>query len=199
MDSIPERLAVAGSPCTLFHRTTSYPLLKIIVNDKGNRQNACMKTIQLQRGLVAIVDDEDFKMVSEFKWWAGGHKKRLYSHGYYRKSYNSRLTQYMHRLVMKAPRGMDVDHINHNTLDNRKSNLRLATRSQTNQNRIGTKRYKGVYFDRDRKGKRWRANIKIFKRVKYLGRYATAAEAATAYNKAAIKEFGEFAYLNKVD
>lgn len=101
---------------------------------------------------------------------------------------------YMHRLLTEAPDGIDVDHANGNGLDNRRGNLRLATRSQ-NQGNMRTrrgKRFKGVTFYK-RTGK-WMARIQH----RHLGYFETEEEAAAAYNEAAAETWGEFARLNEV-
>lgn len=105
----------------------------------------------------------------------------------------------LHRLIMDAPAGILVDHINQDTLDNRKSNLRLATRSQNMGNRakhMGKSKYKGVCWIEKRQ--RWIAQIFTDGKRRQLGRFETEVDAAMAYNKAASEFFGEFAYLNTI-
>ena len=108
----------------------------------------------------------------------------------------------MHQLIMQRPKGLDVDHINHDGLDNRKINLRLCTRSQNSQNkrirRDSNSGYKGV----TPVGRKWAAYIgdpqtpATRKRQIRLGTFATREEAALAYNKAARELYGAFAQLN---
>lgn len=106
----------------------------------------------------------------------------------------------MHRVVMGVERGdsRTVDHRNHNTLDNRKSNLRVCTTLENNRNtsnRIGSvSKYLGVVLDK-RSG-RWRARITIDGRRQPLGHYSNEIDAAIAYDRAALKHFGEFANPN---
>lgn len=105
------------------------------------------------------------------------------------------------RQIMNAPQGVEVDHINRDPLDNRRENLRLATRSQNNTNRdvCGKSGYKGVYLiDYKNKTNPWLACLWRGNKRSYLGVFKTKEEAAAAYNRAAIKEFGEFACLNKL-
>ncbi len=102
----------------------------------------------------------------------------------------------MHRIIMNAPVGKQVDHINHNGLDNRKENLRLATPAQNQANqklsKANTSGFKGVSFDK--KKKKWAAYIG--KQSRNLGRFLDIRDAARAYNDAAKLAYGEFAKLN---
>ena len=105
----------------------------------------------------------------------------------------------MHREILKAPDGIYVDHINRNGLDNRKANLRLATRQQNARNTPKTRRtthskYTGVSL-RARHGK-WCATIFANGRNTHLGHFDNQLDAAKAYDKAAKKHYGEFAVLN---
>jgi len=104
----------------------------------------------------------------------------------------------MHREMMNAPAGMLVDHRNGDNLDNRRSNLRLATPTENSCNRRkktgGSSRYKGVTFNR-RSGK-WFARIRIHGKCIFLGTFESEVEAARAYDAAAKKYHGEFACLN---
>lgn len=156
--------------------------------------------IQLTQGKVAVVDTADYGLVSQYKWhamkvphvddlwyattnvYAGGRQARVY----------------MHRLIMNAPKGVEVDHANHNGLDNRRENLRLASRSQNHGNmrkiRGTTSRYKGVCWYK-RNGK-WGARIQPRSTFIHLGYFDSEEEAARAYDAAAIRYFGEFARLN---
>lgn len=140
------------------------------------------KEITLTQGKKAIVDD-DFQET----------KKYYFSHGY---AVNKHV--YMHREIMNAPSGMDVDHINGNTLDNRKENLRICTRSQnkmnTSRRKGNTSGYKGVCFDNT--NKKWLATITINGKLKHIGLFQDAKSAAIAYDKKAKELFGDFAKLN---
>ncbi len=106
----------------------------------------------------------------------------------------------MHRQIMNAPPGMDVDHQDHNTLNNQRANLRVCTRTQNNANsrkRNGcTSRFKGVYWYRERK--RWLVQITTAGRTNTLGYFEDEVEAACAYNAAALEQFKEFALLNTI-
>ena len=100
----------------------------------------------------------------------------------------------MHRVILNAPPGREVDHINRNGLDNRRSNLRLATHAQNEANKPPRGEYKGAYWCK--KSGRWRASIRVDGRLRHMGRFATREEAARVYDDAALEAFGEFAYLN---
>jgi hypothetical protein len=109
----------------------------------------------------------------------------------------------MHRFLLLPERGVLVDHINGDGLDNRRMNLRLANHSQNAANRCkpqrsrSTSRYKGVFFEASgKRKKRWRALIKVDGQTIHLGSYSEEIEAAVAYDIAAKKHFGEFAKLN---
>ena len=127
----------------------------------------------------------------------GGWVPRSDQHGLRRK----RATLQIHRLITEAPKGMHVDHINGNPLDNRKSNLRICTHAENQRNRGANKNntsgYKGVSWHK--RNKKWACQIKHNYKKIHVGNYATPEEAARAYDAKA-KEFqGEFAYLNFPD
>lgn len=104
----------------------------------------------------------------------------------------------MHRWILGAQLGVEVDHKNGDKLDNRKGNLRPANASQNRANsklyKSSTSGFKGVSFDK--KKKKWRAYLVIGKKQKWLGHFSTAEEAARAYDAAAREHFGEFARSN---
>lgn len=103
---------------------------------------------------------------------------------------------YLHRLIMKAPKGMVVDHINGDRFDNRKCNLRICTQAENMRNRkpnAGVK-YKGVRL----KYSRFEARIGVGKKQIFIGKFDTEIEAAMAYNEAAVKFHGEYARLNEI-
>lgn len=155
-----------------------------------------MKEITLSNGMIAKVDDQDYERLSAHAWHydpkGGGYARALVGGRECRK-----LLQ-MHRVVMDAPEGVQVDHINGDGLDNRRCNLRLASRSQNQQNIFvaptNQTGYKGVHWDAS-KGK-YRAQIMKDKRRYRLGRFDSPEEAAQAYDAAARELFGEYSRLN---
>lgn len=153
-----------------------------------------VKKIPLTQGKFAIVDDCDFHWLSQIKWQ---FQKSGYAIGVLFGRRKTLKKVYMHRLILLAPDTVEVDHKNHNGLDNRRKNLRTATRKQQNANKrkfSGTSIYKGVNLRRDKL--KWCAQIKSNGKAKYLGSFDTEEEAARVYNEYAAEEFGEFAHLN---
>jgi hypothetical protein len=154
-----------------------------------------VRGIKLTQGKVAIVDDEDYEDLSKYPWRY--NKKLGYAMGHVTIDEKDK-TVYMHRFITNAPRNVMVDHENRNKLDNRKSNLRVATGSQNQCNRELPKNnksgYKGVSFNLSKQ--RWRAYIRFNKKCKMLGSFNTAEEAALAYDQAARHLHGDFAFLN---
>lgn len=157
-----------------------------------------MIEIPLTQGQFALIDDEDFELVSQFKWYAAWnpHTKSFYAQTNTKKKFGKQRTIRMHRLIMGAESGIQVDHANLNTLDNRKStNLRFANRSENSRNRrkrVDNKTgYKGVALDK--RCNKWIARIvQDGKRVE-IGYYTTPEDAYAAYCEAALKFHGEFA------
>lgn len=153
------------------------------------------KEIKLTQSMVALVDDDDFEMLNQYQWYPA---PRRTSDSCDAMTTINKKTVYMHRMIMNASRGQDVDHINHDTLDNRKANLRLCSRSQNLANtpkyRTNTSGFKGV--SRARGANRWVASIMVNGAKQRLGIFDDPAEAARAYDNAARDGFGEFAYTN---
>ena len=157
-----------------------------------------MKTIPIsRRNMLALVDDEDFPGLSRVPWYlTGGYAVRTEG------GRKRRHTVFMHRRILGLPDvikgGVFVDHINGNKLDNRKSNLRMASWSQNCANRglqkNNTSGFKGV----TRIPERWRAAIKVNGKDYSLGCFDSREAAAKAYNEAATRFFKEFARLNSL-
>src|SRR5665647_1111605 len=139
-----------------------------------------MKTIKLTQGQVAIVDDEDFEELNKYRWCASEGKRTFYA---VRTPRESKLNARMHRVICSVPKGMQVDHIDGNGLNNCKSNLRIVTSRQNNQNRHIKKSsiYPGVsWYNRDKK---WRSEIGINGKAKHIGYFEIEADAYDAYLK----------------
>lgn len=156
-----------------------------------------MKTIGLNNGKFAMVDDEDYIFLSQWKWQAKKHRNTYYAVRTIHVKRKSVGVIWMHRVINKTPTGLVTDHIDRNGLNNQKSNLRTSSISENNRNSMyknGTSKYKGVGF----KGNKWRARISVNKKQIHLGVFKSQEDAAIAYNNAAIKYHGEFAYLNEI-
>lgn len=160
-----------------------------------------MREIELTQGKIALVDDEDFERVNQFKWRAHFNGYHWYARRDIRLENGKRTVQHMHRFVRGIEHGdpRQVDHINRSeTLDNRRSNLRIATRSQNLQNRDkqknNTSGWKGVCWHKA--SKKWVAKINHQGKRFDLGLFDTTTAAAAAYNDAALMFHGKFAVLN---
>lgn len=157
-----------------------------------------MKIIPLTKGRVALVDDEDFELLNQWSWCINKDGQWPYAIRRQRNAIPNTIV--MHRLLMGFPQGMEIDHIDGNTLNNQKSNLRICSSRQNKQNRRMTTRnssgYKGVFYA-IHPHNRWRAVISINGKTKHLGHFLDPRMAAMSYDEAAIKHFGEFAKTNK--
>jgi hypothetical protein len=152
-----------------------------------------MRTIQLTKGYVAVVSDEDYERVSAHKWCATETKSNVYGIRKVHTSEGRTTSQLLHRFIMGVTDPeIEVDHEDHFGLNCQRHNLRVATRTQNNGNMRkthGTSQYKGVSWDSGRK--LWRAWL-----GKHLGRFTDEIDAALAYDSAARETFGEFALCN---
>lgn len=157
-----------------------------------------MKQIKLTQGQVAMVDNEDYDELNAFKWFAhwvpGTQSFRAARHS--PRVNGKQTTIYMHAVVAGTPKGMHTDHANHDTLDNRRANLRICTNSQNQMNHDQQSRNSSGYKGVAKKGSRWIAQIGVDKKLHYLGTYSDALEAARAYDEAAKRLHGEFVVLN---
>lgn len=153
--------------------------------------------IELTQGQVARVSAEDFEELSKYQWnamWLP-RRKRFYATRNSSRSCGKKKTILMHRQIMGFPDGMQVDHIHGNTLDNRRSELRLATNAENSRNskrpRNNTSGFKGVTWKKSIQ--RWIAQISIDGVNTHLGYFETPEAGHAAYCEAAKKYFGEFA------
>jgi len=167
--------------------------------DAGICLGEAMKEIPLTQGQVALVDDEDYEELNNHKWlagwYAGTNSYRAQRSSSRKKSKRTVIS--MSRAIMNAQSGQEVDHRNHNTLDNRRENLRICTHSENQRNKSPQKHgsnYKGVTWCKA--AYKWRAQIRLDSRLHFLGYFSDEIEAAHVYDSAARKLFGEFAYTN---
>lgn len=152
-----------------------------------------MKEIKLTQGYVAFVDDEDFEYLNQWKWHAFNSRGILYATSYFC-ARNKQAYRFMHRTIMDTPKNMVVDHIDHNGLNNQRSNLRNCTRSQNGSNRHSSGRsgYLGVTYN----GKYISSHIQSKGAVIHLGYCDNEIQAAKRYDAAARFFHGEFANPN---
>lgn len=141
----------------------------------------------------ALVDNEDFEIVNQWQWHIGAK-------GYA----NNAVIGSMHRFILSiTDTKLQVDHIYHNKLDNRKSRIRICTNAENNRNkkkcfnRKTNSKYKGV-SKHSKTTNLFRAKITIDNKSIHLGYFKEEVEAARAYNKAALKYHGEFAFINEL-
>lgn len=162
-----------------------------------------MKTIPLTRGYTALIDDDDYTKVAAFSWYAAEYGRErgrsIYAQREIKNSDGSTTCLKLHQMLFPPQPGMIVDHRDGNGLDCRKENLRYATRLNNGSNkrktiRPSTSKYKGVCWRKD--ANCWRASIRVRGVLKSLGNFLNETEAAQAYDRAAMENFGEFAALN---
>jgi len=160
-----------------------------------NKQKS--KRIPLTQGKFAIVDAEDYERLNRHKWCVENYHNTYYAQrGIIRNG--KHISIRMHQEVLSIPHGTRINHRNGNHLDNRKSNLRPATRKQSSYSarpmKNCTSKYKGVCWNKSMK--KWCASIKCNYKPYHLGYFDNEKPAARAYDRKAIELFGEFAYLN---
>jgi hypothetical protein len=149
--------------------------------------------IQLTQGRYALIDEEDYDRLSLY-WW-----RPFTTHGLtYARRTAGNTCLFMHRVITDAPAGAQVDHINGDTLDNRKSNLRVVGSSENQQNRhrqsTNTSGYKGVSWSVS--GKKWQSSITRLRKVYHLGFFDAPEDAARAYDAKASELYGVHARIN---
>lgn len=163
-----------------------------------------MKEIPMTKGYVALIDDDDYGRVAELQWRALVGRARTDGHCDVRavrwdtRPGEKRMVLYLHRFIVDAPDGMEVDHKNGDTLDNRRCNLRVCTRAENQHNQRAqsgkSSTFKGVVWNKAN-GK-WVAQIRFSGERRYLGSFCSELEAARAYDHAAVTLHGEFAKIN---
>jgi len=164
-----------------------------------------MNWLPLTRGKIVIIDEDDYDELVQFSWHATRVKYGLAGYQFVavRTCYcpfdnKKKRTIFMHRQITSCPRGLQVDHINHEPLDNRKVNLRVCTGTENMHNshahKLSSSQYKGVSWYPPTKT--WQAHIRVDKKKLHLGYFENEQDAAKAYDEAASKEFQSFALLN---
>lgn len=159
-----------------------------------------MKKIKLTQNKYALVDDSDFEYLNQFKWYAHKQKKAFYAIRHSRRDKNGKQkTIRMHSIIMgKYPIGKEVDHIDGNSLNNQRSNLRFATRQQNIRNQkkgcMNTSGFKGVH--KYKHYEKWIANARLNGQKVYLGFFNSPIEAYKTYCKFIKKYYGEFARIS---
>ena len=155
--------------------------------------------IPLTQNKFAEVDTVDYEMVSAYKWYADQHRNGRWYAARDVKIRGKRKKIYMHKFIIGSVGKKDIDHRNRDGLNNRRSNLRVCTRSQNNQNRIPSSntssKYKGVYWSKV--ARKWMAYIKTEGKRLHLGYHKKEEDAAGFYNMAARLFFGEHARVNQ--
>lgn len=160
------------------------------------------KIIKIDDKVSFMIDADDYDRVMQHVWKYELHcrSKKPYIISYIMPKQRT----YLHRFIIQIQREdkRQVDHINLDPADNRKCNLRICERGAQNainrpKQKNNTSGYKGVFFRKDTN--RFRAAIRVNQKLIHLGHFSTAEEAALCYNEAAVKYFGEFAYLNVIN
>lgn len=149
-----------------------------------------VKTITLKSGEQVLLDKEDHTWAKKHTWYKTGK-------GYPAMRLKNKFIK-IHRLIMDAPEGMVVDHINGNTYDNRKCNLRICTQAENTRNKKPAKNGTSKYLGVSKAGKKWRAIISINGKNKHLGCFKYEEDAAEAYNNAALGFNLIYANLNVI-
>lgn len=149
-----------------------------------------MKKINLTKGKFALVDDRDYEWLNQYKWLA---TNRYAARATYVTGNGKQTWIFMHKLIANAPKNMEVDHINHNTFDNRRKNLRVATHQQNSFNHPGYGT-RGITKVTNRPlNKPYCVRLMINGKNLFLGYYGTIEEAQEAWKRAATKYYGQFA------
>lgn len=164
-----------------------------------------MKELITTNGFIVKLDDEDYERFKGVTWYAS----KGVAGGYYARRIDTptgqRILRLLHRCVMNVTsKDLVVDHINHDTLDNRKENLRVCTQAENRLNRRSAKgsssKYLGVSKATMKRGQKvytyWKAEIRTPSKYMYLGIFKNEVDAAMKYNEAAKLHYGDYANLN---
>lgn len=167
-----------------------------VIPPKQLPPSSSVKAILLTKGMVTLIDEQDYERVSQYNWSATKHHDRWYVHRTAHGQAKKKI--FLHRFILDAPEGLVVDHINGDSLDNRRSNLRLCSSSENGMNRgktkLNTSGFKGIYLNKQTG--RWVARIGINGRHIHLGTFDSREVAATVYDEAAQFCHREFAKTN---
>jgi len=163
-----------------------------------------MKRIPLTQGKFALVDDDIFDELNQDKWYALKNKRTFYAVRNVRKADGKQTSLKMHRVIIQTPSGMETDHIDHNGLNNQRSNLRICTTIENSHNKRAevkedtkySSNYVGVSWHKD--NKKWRANIASNGKDIHLGYFNNELDAAIAYNNALKKYHSVVTRLNVI-
>jgi len=161
-----------------------------------------MKHILLTQNQLALVDNEDYDWLNQWKWYAQWNRgtESFYAARHSKQIKGKRTTIQMHRLILNLLDGVDGDHINGITLDNQRHNLRPDPEGRNTQNqktpRNNTSGYKGVSWDK--RARKWKTMVTFKNKKYYAGLFDIKEDAARAYNNKALELHGEFARLNIV-
>jgi len=188
---LPEIIYCFGVWTVLFYRKCRY--------------GCAFRIIELTQGLRAIVDQEDYERIAKYKWHAARHQRSFYAQtgtGSAKIGKRKNHLVMMHRFVMGVEDERLVDHRNHNGLDERRSNLRIATWQENCWNKRkktggSSSQYKGVMWDKRRS--KWQAQIKHNGKKIFIGYFDDEEVAARAYDAKAKELFKEYAALNFPD
>jgi len=162
-----------------------------------------VELLPLTQGYIALVDDEDYERLKHYSWYSVRNKNsKVYAARMMHKNGWAKQVSLHHEVLgyISAPTGRVVDHINGNTLDCTRNNLRICTQAQNLRNKPSKKntrsKYKGVKIVTVKSGLRYHAGITVENKSYYLGSYKDEYSAMAAYNVMAVKLHGKFAYLN---
>jgi len=163
------------------------------------RYGYTFRRIRMAQPKYAKVDPADYKRLKKYDWIARKGTNCFYAQILEPNVITEKKMMHMHQVILEVPEGMVVDHINHDTMDNRSANLRAATKVQNSYNRKKLSRqcsskYKGVWWHKS--SLKWQARVIFEKKRIHLGTFKNEIDAAKAYDEAAKKYHGQFACLN---